>query len=1169
MRLLSEGKTFFTQFPSNRSIATRCFFCVLLIALPAWSQSGNAPIRPLITQPVNITQTTVLKGNVHPLAQARFDHGAAPDSLPMNRMLLVLRRSSEQETALAKLLDDQQDKTSPTYHKWLTPEQFGQQFGPSDQDIQTITNWLQSYGFQVNSISKGRSVIEFSGTAGQVSQAFRTSIHSYVVNGQQHWANATNPSIPTALVPAVAGVFTMHNFLKKPQVRIFPQRIQAKYVPGKQPQTTFPGPPVFHALSPADYGTIYDINPVWNPSTGTPITGLGVTIAVVGRTDLYNGMQDVQNFSNVFLSIFGGSQTTILNGPDPGDLGGGEELEGTLDVSWSHAIAPQANIDFVVSATTNTTDGVDLSELYIVDNNLANVMTESFGTCEAAETSAQATGIESLAQQAAAEGITYLVSSGDNGAEGCDNPDSEATATGPVSVSVLASTPYDTAVGGTMFNENGADSTYWSSTNNSNNGGSALSYIPENVWNESCTSAQCGQNAGIWAGSGGASAFFAKPNWQSGVSGIPSDGARDVPDVALTAAGHDFYLICLEGSCVPDSQGYISFAGVSGTSAAAPSFAGIMALVNQKMNGRQGLANYVLYKLAEGETLSQCNASDTSTLPASTCVFNDVTVGNNAVPGETGYGTSTAQYQSGVGYDLATGLGSVNVANLVNSWNSVTFRPTTTTLTLNSGNAISVTHGTPVPLDITVAPAPNSGTGVPTGTVELLGPPNAFSSAGNGVGAFTLSNGSVSSASTSALPGGSYSVTAQYSGDATFAPSKSTQVSVTINPEPSTTTVSAFTTDQNGNAIPFTTGSYGTFLFLRADVAGNSGQGAATGSVQITDNANSLGFWNLNSQGNTGTPQGIFPAVGTHSIVAAYGGDSSFKSSTSGPLALTITKASTTAMLQVTGATSSGTTLLATVDTSSFGNAPGGTVTFMQGSTAIGSAVPVTGGVNGTDGSAQATATGSFQLSGNQSLTAVYSGDANYSGSTSSPVAISPDFQFSTALAGSQMSLSPGTTGIATLNVTSVDNMSGNVTFACSGLPSETTCTFSPASVAVSGTAPSASTTLTVQTTAPKTSSLEGPVRGAALLAFGFMLMGGIFVAGGDSRNRKVRLIVGALVLFAIFLPFVGCGGGGGGGGGGSGGHSDPGTPAGTYTVTVTATSGTLSHNFTFSLAVQ
>ena len=691
-------------------LSSRLIFAAALAALAAKFPSAlfaqqssavqSAPVQPhpLITQPVDEALLTVLEGNTHPLARPEFDLGTAPATLPMQRMLLVLKRSPEQEAALRKLLDDQQDKASPSYHKWLTPEQFGQQFGPTESDMQTIASWLQSHGFQVES-TKGRTVLEFSGSASQVREAFHTSIHKYLVNGEQHWANSSDPSIPTALTPAVAGVLTLHNFLKKPQIRMSKEPIAVKVRPGKRPDLTLSNGT--HALSPADYATIYNINPVYSPANSGAASG-GSAIAVVGRSNLYYGNgsgQDLFDFRQTFLSPWGLGFQIILNGPDPGDLGGAEEAEATLDSTWSGAVAPGAQVDFVVSASTNTADGIDLSEVFILENNMADVMTESFGMCEALSTSTEATGVSALAEQAAAQGITYFVSAGDNGAEGCDDQDSETVASGPVSVNLLASTPFNVAVGGNVFNENGNPSLYWSSTN-TNNEESALSYIPEDVWNDSCLASTCGSGANIAAGGGGASTFFPKPSWQTGVTGILNDGSRDIPDVSLTAsAAHDGYVLCLEGSCEPDAQGNISIYIVGGTSASAPSFASIMALVDAQMYGlnpaqgtRQGQANYVLYRLAalQNGSLAKCNASSTSVLPTSTCIFNDITVGNNAVPGELGYGLPSAQYQAGVGYDMATGLGSVNVTNLVNQWNSVTFSPTTTSLLLNNNNSINI-----------------------------------------------------------------------------------------------------------------------------------------------------------------------------------------------------------------------------------------------------------------------------------------------------------------------------------------------------------------------------------------------------------------------------------------------------------------------------------------------
>jgi hypothetical protein len=906
------------------------YFCALAVVAVAmqfssasWAQetsAGSAAVpqvsiaQPLITQPVDEAQLTVLKGNTHALARPAFDLGTAPATLPMQRMLLVLKRSPQQEAALRKLLDDQQRKSSPNYHKWLTPEQFGQQFGPSDSDMQTITLWLQSHGFQVGS-TKGRSVLEFSGSASQVKEAFHTTIHKYIVKGEQHWANASDPSIPTALTPAVAGVLTLHNFLSKPHIHFSPQPLAAKLVspgPGKKPQVTFPaqdGQPTTYALAPQDYAVIYNISPVYNETTGVS-DGNGTSIAVVGRSNLYNSGADVIDF---FYDAIGagpgyGEPTfnIILDGPDPGDLGGGEEAEATLDSTWSGALAPGATVDLVVSASTNTTDGIDLSELYIVENNLADVMTESFGTCEYYSTDSQVAGVNAVAEQAAAQGITYFVSAGDDGAEGCDDQDSETVATGPLSVNVLASTPFTVAVGGTQFNENGDDTKYW--TSNPPMSETAISYIPEDVWNASCLSTACGANAGIWAGSGGVSsgnvanggtfAGFPKPVWQTGFG----DGFRDVPDVALTSAGHDPYLLCLEGSCLPDSTGNFYIYFVWGTSAAAPSFAGIMALVDQQMatlnptqGPRQGQADYVLYPLAAAQQANTaltglCNGSNTTTLPSTaSCVFNDVTVGNNAVPGEANYGLANADYEAGVGYDMASGLGSVNVANLVNQWNSITskFAPTTTTLTLNSSTTL--VHGSPLSFTAAVAPS-GSGTGVPTGDVALY----SFLDPGQlAEGFFTLAAGTATS-TISSLPGGTYTLMAQYGGDSTFAPSLSQPSgTVTITPEASATALSVLTFNQNGNPIPFTSGPFGAFVYLRADVAGASGHGFPTGGVTFSDTFGSIpGSSNpyaLNSQGNTATPNGVLTFdTGTHTISASYGGDVSFNPSASSSLSFTI-----------------------------------------------------------------------------------------------------------------------------------------------------------------------------------------------------------------------------------------------------------------------------------------
>jgi Pro-kumamolisin, activation domain/Bacterial Ig-like domain (group 3) len=1011
--------------------------CLAFFTLSAGAQQIPSPegaVSPRITQPVDEANRVTLKGNTHPLARPEFDLGPAPANLPLNRMLLVLSRSPEQEAALETLLDQQQDKSSPNYHNWLTPEQFGQQFGPADQDVQAVTSWLETHGFQVSRVSKGRVVIEFSGTASQLQEAFHTEIHKYAVNGEEHWANASDPQIPVALAPVVAGVKTLHDFYKKSQILITGEQFKFRATPGSQPEFTASNG--VHALAPADYATIYNINPLYTPAPTTPptpaINGTGTTIAVVGRSDFL--LQDVIDFRNLF-SLPANTPLVVTNGPDPGILNEGEQFEATLDVTWSGAVAPGAQVIFVVSASTNTTDGLDLSEEYIIDNDLANVMTESFSGCEFGATSAEASSISSLAEQAAAEGITYMVSTGDSGAEGCDNPDTEMKATGPVSVNILASSPYTLGVGGTEFNDNANPTKYWGSTNQQSGLGSALSYIPEDVWNESCLSG-CGESDGgaIWAGGGGASTLFTKPDWQSVVAGIPADGHRDLPDVSLTAAGHDPYLLCFEYSC---EQGY--FDGVSGTSASAPSFAGIMALVNQKTGSKQGQANYVLYRLAAQETLASCNASSITTPPASTCIFNDVTIGNNAVPGEIGYGTPTADYQSTVGYDRATGLGSVNVANLVNGWSSARSVVSATTLSITPSTG--ATHGTPLDVTISVGAAPPA-TGNPTGDVALIGDFGSSSSGETEIVQLTLSNSTASSSSVNQLPGGTYNVQAHYEGDGTFVPSDSPMTKVTILPEPSTVTASALTGTPPA-LTSFTSQTYGVPIYLQAVVAGKSGVGTPTGTITFTDSVQgALGSATMDNTGTATTSNEVFSLNGgSHSVTASYSGDASFKSGTSSPATFKLTPDPTTTIITPPAPLVFGTSpqLFVTINANSFGLDPTGTATLFNGSTQVGTPVTVvSGGAGGPLAVSPVYVPASGLPLGQSTVTVAYSGDSNYQASTSAPLTVSVVRPSVTTLTSSASTIMTSQNVTFTAKITSSQSgpaVTGTVQFQVVGNP--------------------------------------------------------------------------------------------------------------------------------------
>ncbi|HLW79122.1 MAG TPA: protease pro-enzyme activation domain-containing protein, partial [Terriglobia bacterium] len=413
----------------------------LLLAVGAAAQSIHVPAR--VTQPVDVQKLVRLGGNTHPLARPEFDRGAAPDSLPMERMLLVLQRSADQEAALRRLLDDQQVKSSPSYHRWLKPGEFGEQFGPADADVQAVTGWLTSQGFEVKRVAAGRTVIEFSGTAGLVRQALHTEIHKYAVNGEEHWANANDPAIPAALAPVVAGVASLYNFPRRPLYRRLGAFSRNKATGQVRPLFTFNGGSGdLFGLGPADFATIYNVQPLWQAGTD----GTGQTIAIVAQTNI--NLQDVRDFRTMF-GLPANDPKIVLNGPDPGITDPNNEGESDLDAEWAGGVAKNATIDLVVSESTESSLGVDLSALYIVDNNLAPVVSVSYGFCEAVVGNAGNAYYNALWEEAAAQGMTVLVAAGDSGSAVCDESSFENAATQGLAVSGLASTPFNVAVGGT------------------------------------------------------------------------------------------------------------------------------------------------------------------------------------------------------------------------------------------------------------------------------------------------------------------------------------------------------------------------------------------------------------------------------------------------------------------------------------------------------------------------------------------------------------------------------------------------------------------------------------------------------------------------------------------------------------------------------------------------
>jgi hypothetical protein len=981
---------------TNFVVKSKGVFGALLLVVVLQSVSALSQGQPSqITEPIDNNILVRLPRTHHPLAISVNDRGRLDGAAAMGRMMLILKPSDQQAAALARLINQQHDRQAPNYRSWVTPEAYGAQFGPSEAELDQVTGWLQQQGFRIERVARGKQWVEFSGNAAQVEAAFHTEMHRYVVSGEEHVANATDISVPRALAPLVSGVLTLHNFRKHPaHIRAFQLRRDsagrlsrvAQLAPNQHGASAAPISDITvgsstHYLTPGDYSRIYNTLPLLNGA----IDGTDVAIAIVGRTDI--NLSDVQTFRQIFgLPV--NDPTFIVNGADPGV--NGDEIESALDVEWAGAVAPKAAIKFVSTQSTFTTDGVDLSASYIVDNVVAPIMSTSYGQCEAFLGNSENAFYNLLYQQAAAEGITAFVSAGDNGPAGCDYPVSFVPAQNGRNVSGLASTPYNVAVGGTEFSDKGADSTYWL-TNNRPDLSSAIGYIPEAVWNESCDPTtdpnQCQGTFEyfLWSGSGGASSCsqssvsgnqitclsgYAKPAWQAG-TGVPNDGVRDLPDLALAAAGaHDGYLVCLEGSCQTIEQNGQTIleraAVVGGTSASSPSMAGVMALVEQKNGAFQGLANYTFYQLAASERLWQCNSSKlTDPTKTNSCVFYDTTAGNNNVPGQLGFNAAR-------GYDMATGLGSVNATNLANAWNSVQKLWSTSSL---SASVSTIQHGTPLPLNVVVQPA--TGTGAPSGDFSVETDKHGAVFGG------TLANGTFAGG-VNGLAGGHYSIKAHYAGDAMFGSSDSAGVPITVTPEPSATNASGWEVNLAGFVVPiFGPVNYAQPVAIQFNVQGNSGIGSATGNATvILDDSVNLGTYPLN-QGGSGwvevdnlTPTGLLP--GNHHFQVLYSGDNSFGPSLSPKVPVAVRKVLPNGFAAPIPATVTvGTPVRLLFAVLSPGNlVPTGTIDIYDNNKKIGG--PITLGHSGLVGAglAQVSYTASGLAVGSHEFHLTYSGDA-------------------------------------------------------------------------------------------------------------------------------------------------------------------------------------------------
>jgi uncharacterized protein (TIGR03437 family) len=557
-----------------------------------------------------------LPAPVHPKATPSNDIGPANPAQRLSYVSVVLKRTPAQESALESLLGDQQNPASPDFHKWLTPEQFADRFGASPADIARTAAWLKSQGLAIETVARGRDWIACSGSVAQFQTAFHTTIRRYRVGNEEHFANSTPLSIPAEFSSLIRLVRGLNDFNPKPNAAA--RQVHADY-------TNASGA---HTLAPDDWATIYDVTPLYNKG----FNGTGERLVIVGTSDFL--ATDISQFQ----TLYGLPVNPIekhLGGADPG-INKNSQSEADLDLEWSGAIARNATI--VYDYAVNIYDAVQDA----IDQQRAPVMSMSFGDCDAQD--GEIIYYRSIyALKANSLGMTWLSSSGDSGPANCDSHTSTAAVNG-LSANFPASIPEVTGVGGTEFNET-PGTVYWA-TNNGPTLASALGYIPEMVWNESNTPG----NAGLWSSGGGPSVIFAKPSWQTG-PGVPNDGARDTPDLALSAASHDGYRAVVNGSS------NIIF---SGTSASTPSFAGVITILNQYL-GAKGLGNInpTLYNMWR-------------TTPSA---FHDITIGNNIIACKIGTPdctTGSFGYNAAPGYDLVTGMGSVDVFNLVTNWKTVT-----------------------------------------------------------------------------------------------------------------------------------------------------------------------------------------------------------------------------------------------------------------------------------------------------------------------------------------------------------------------------------------------------------------------------------------------------------------------------------------------------------------
>jgi subtilase family serine protease len=737
---------------------------------------GAQSVVPRISSEVGSSEQTTLKGSLHPLAQAQFDAGRMPSNTKLNGVSIVFSRTAAQEADLDALIAAQQNPASPLFHQWLNPDQFAARFGMSDADLEQVKSWLERQGFVVDSVARSKNMIRFSGTTGQVEQAFSTQMHYYKADGVQHFAASTELSIPAALAGVVLAVRNLNDF--RPQ----PMYLRGKSVRAK-PSYTFESQGTQYVLfAPGDIQKVYDF-----PTSGSGYTGTGQSIAIMGQSAI--DTSDIENFQSAASLATNLPTQVLVPGTGTSTVYSGDEGESHIDLEWSGATAPGAKIFFVYTGNSANNNGVLDSLAYAIDEQIGNIISLSYGSCEPSNTKSYIDADELILKQAAADGQTIVAASGDQGSTACNSSTYSSLGTSverALAVNYPASSAYVTGVGGTEITS--ADDqvgTYWTSVANSStiNLESATQWIPEIAWNDNSS------QYGLSASGGGPSEFVARPSWQAGTIGgatIPSGSYRLVPDIALySSPNYPGYLYCTsdqtdwssgQGSTCSGGNFYGtdgSFTVAGGTSFAAPIFAGMVAIINQKeqYTDGQGLINPTLYSMA----------ADSATYLSA---FHDVTSGNNDCTAGSSYCSSTAGFSAGPGYDEVTGLGSIDLNNMITDW---AHSGATVPTLIGTTSSISAQYAAPTAgesdiFTITVTAA--SGSTTPSGTVTLsIDGGTSYSNGGSTATATLAASSTVGVAtatySTSFSSAGTHQIVVQYPGSSTLAASTGVvQVSV-------------------------------------------------------------------------------------------------------------------------------------------------------------------------------------------------------------------------------------------------------------------------------------------------------------------------------------------------------------------------------------------------------